>query len=51
MASLRISVLFLIVLFSSALAACGKTGPLYLPTDEPANPADSSQPSNESTID
>lgn len=51
MASLRISVLFLIILVSSALGACGKTGPLYLPTDESANPADTSQPSNESATD
>ena len=37
MASLRISVLFLLSMLIMGLTACGKTGPLYLP-EQPASP-------------
>lgn len=38
MASLRISVLFLGILFAG-ISGCGKTGPLYLPAESVAEPA------------
>ncbi len=38
MASLRISVLFLGILFAG-ISGCGKTGPLYLPADAATDPA------------
>lgn len=34
MASLRISALFIMLFFIAGLAACGKTGPLYLPDEK-----------------
>ncbi len=37
MASLRISVLFLGILFAG-ISGCGKTGPLYLPAESAAEP-------------
>jgi len=46
MASLRISALFLIMLFITGLSACGKTGPLYLPDDSVKQEKAEEQPTN-----
>ena len=37
MALPRISAIFLILMFTTALSACGKTGPLYLPESTEAS--------------
>jgi len=39
MAWIRISALFIMMLFITGITACGKTGPLYLP-DEPVQQKD-----------
>lgn len=48
MAVTRISALFLVIVFLSALSGCGKIGPLYLP-DEPQAPSE--EPVQKLTVD
>jgi len=43
MALTRISALFLVILFFSGIAGCGKIGPLYLPDESQAPSEESAQ--------